>query len=159
VTCTRQARLRSRSPASRSSDATFLPLVPGFVTQKPRRRCPLLADEHQSTPGPQPSFFAGDRAGNRLARARPVRLRELSLHRVDCIYIDLPLSHPAASHGEPWMDELGFFFGDIIPEAHGGDVLRLQYLNKVEIESGDVRTASNFGQELLETISREYKSK
>src|SRR3712207_6977540 len=24
-----------------------------------------------------------------------VRLRELCLHRVDCIYVDLPLSHPA----------------------------------------------------------------
>jgi hypothetical protein len=46
------------------------------------------------------------------------------------------------------------FFGGIIPEAHpaGGDVLRLQYLNNVEIERGDVSTASDFGRELLDLI-------
>jgi hypothetical protein len=65
-----------------------------------RRRSPggdasLPTDERQSMPGPLPSFFAGDRAGNSLARAGPVGLRELPMHRVDCIYIYLPLSQIA----------------------------------------------------------------
>ncbi len=80
------------------------------------------------------------------------RLRELCLHRVDCIYVDLPLSHPSTRNVR--LEKLGFFFGCVIPEAAdgGGDVLRLQYLNNVEIEAGDVSTASGFGEELLGLI-------
>ena len=49
---------------------------------------------------------------------------------------------------------MGFFFGCVIPEANegGGDIFRLQYLNNVEVEPGDVSTASEFGQELLGLI-------
>jgi anti-sigma regulatory factor (Ser/Thr protein kinase) len=84
-------------------------------------------------------------------------VRDLSLHRVDCIYVDLPLSHPATSIAAAGLNDLGVFFGGIIPEAHsgGGDVLRLQYLNNVEIEAGDVSTASDFGEELLGLIFKQ----
>lgn len=84
-----------------------------------------------------------------LVRAR---LRELCVHRVDCVYVDLPLSHPA-TRGVA-LEDLGFFFGCVIPEgaAGGGDVLRLQYLNNVEVEPGDVSVASSFGEELLGLI-------
>src|SRR3712207_8960234 len=46
------------------------------------------------------------------------------------------------------------------PEAHaaGGDVLRLQYLNNVEVRPADVSTASDFGEELLALIFRQYPS-
>src|SRR3712207_9391146 len=74
-----------------------------------------------------------------LFRSR-VRLRELCLHRVDCIYVDLPLSHPAVQSAGARLDELGFFFGGIIPELRDGDVLRLQYLNEVDVRPDDVRT-------------------
>ena len=68
--------------------------------------------------------------------------------------MDLPLCHPATrSTGSPLV-ELGFFFGCVISEATegGGDVLRLQYLNNVEVGPGDVSTASPFGEELLGLI-------
>ena len=52
----------------------------------------------------------------------------------------------------------GFFFGGIIPEARDGDVLRLQYLNNVEIERSDVSTASDFGEELMDLIFRQRDS-
>jgi serine/threonine-protein kinase RsbW len=81
-----------------------------------------------------------------------VRLRELCLHRLDVIYVDLPLSHPATQACGARLEELGFFFGGLLPELMDGDVLRLQYLNNVEIERGDVSTASDFGEELLELI-------
>jgi len=84
-------------------------------------------------------------------------LQDLSLHRVDCVYVDLPLSQPATPIAAAGLQNLGVFFGGIIPEAHpgGGDVLRLQYLNNVRIEAGDVSTASHFGEELLGLIFRQ----
>jgi serine/threonine-protein kinase RsbW len=87
-----------------------------------------------------------------------LRMRELCLHRIDCIYVDLPLSHPATREAGDSLEELGFFFGCIIPEARGGDVLRLQYLNNVEINPEDVHTASDFGRELLEIVLQEYET-
>jgi serine/threonine-protein kinase RsbW len=87
-------------------------------------------------------------------------LRDLSLHRVDCVYVDLPLSHPATPGAAARLEDLRLFFGGIIPEAHdgGGDVLRLQYLNNVEIRPADVSTASDFGGELLGLIFRQNPS-
>jgi hypothetical protein len=66
---------------------------------------------------------------------------------------------PATAQAGTGLRDLGFFFGGIIPEAHGGDiggdVLRLQYLNNIEINPGDIHTASDFGGELLGLIFRQ----
>jgi anti-sigma regulatory factor (Ser/Thr protein kinase) len=98
------------------------------------------------------AFLRVQEPGADLQELVRIRLRELCLHRVDCIYIDLPLSHPAVQSAGARLDELGFFFGGIIPELRDGDVLRLQYLNEVDIRSDDVRTGSDFGEELLDLI-------
>lgn len=105
------------------------------------------------------AFLRVEEPGADLGELVRLRLRELCLHRVDCIYVDLPLSHPATAQAGAGLRDLGFFFGGIIPEAHGGaasgDVLRLQYLNNVEIKPDDVQTASDFGRELLGLIFRQ----
>jgi hypothetical protein len=98
------------------------------------------------------AFLRVEEPGADLQELVRVRLRELCLHRVDCIYVDLPLSHPAVQSAGARLDELGFFFGGIIPELRGGDVLRLQYLNEVDIRPDDIRTGSDFGQELVNLI-------
>ncbi|MDQ3795813.1 MAG: ATP-binding protein [Actinomycetota bacterium] len=106
------------------------------------------------------AFLRIEEPGADLEELVRLRLRELCLHRVDCIYADLPLSHSATSRAGPGLGDLGFFFGGVIPEAHagGGDVLRLQYLNEVEVERDDVRTASDFGQELLVMVFEGYEN-
>jgi hypothetical protein len=102
------------------------------------------------------AFLRVEEPGADLGELVRIHLRELCLHRVDCIYVDLPLSHPATAQAGAGLRDLGFFFGGIIPEAYGGaasgDLLRLQYLNNVEIKPDDVHTASDFGQELLDLI-------
>ena len=106
------------------------------------------------------AFLRVEEPGADLEELVHKHLRDLSLHRVDCVYVDLPLSHPATQRSAAGLNNLGVFFGGIIPEAHvgGGDVLRLQYLNNVEIEAGDVSTASDFGEELLGLIFRQHAS-
>jgi hypothetical protein len=103
------------------------------------------------------AFVGVEEPGSDLPDLVHGHLRDLSLHRVDCVYVDLPLSHPATPGAASGLGDLGLFFGGIIPEAHagGGDVLRLQYLNNVEIRAGDVSTASDFGEELLSLIFRQ----
>jgi serine/threonine-protein kinase RsbW len=103
------------------------------------------------------AFVRVDEPGADLEELVRSHLRDLSLHRVDCVYVDLPLSHPATAGAAAGLENLGVGFGGIIPEAHpgGGDVLRLQYLNNIEIQAGDVSTASDFGEELLGMIFRQ----
>jgi hypothetical protein len=103
------------------------------------------------------AFVRVDEPGADLEELIRSHLRDLSLHRVDCVYVDLPLSHPATQRSAAGLENLGVFLGGIIPEAHpgGGDVLRLQYLNNIEIQAGDVSTASDFGEELLGMIFRQ----
>lgn len=82
------------------------------------------------------------------------RLRELCLRRIDSIYIDLPMSHPATQKFCASLEILGFFFAGIIPEMFNGDVLRLQYLNNVDIDNENVEITSDFGKELFEYITK-----
>ena len=80
------------------------------------------------------------------------RLNELRLRRIDCIYVDLPLSEPATQMSVAALEMLGFFFGGIIPELYDGDILRLQYLNNVDDKDEQIQTASDFGKRLVEYV-------
>ncbi len=121
--------------------------VPGPTPQHSRISVEVRQDHNLA-------FVRVDEPGADLTALIHRHLRDLSLHRVDCVYVDLPLSHPATQTAAAGLKGLGLFFGGIIPEAHfgGGDVLRLQYLNNVEVQAGDVSTASDFGEELLGLI-------
>ena len=81
------------------------------------------------------------------------RLRDLVHHGLDCIYVDLPLAAPPTRPLGGQLESLGFFFGGVFPNrAADGDVLRLQYLNGIEVDRGDVAVASDFGQDLLDYV-------
>jgi anti-sigma regulatory factor (Ser/Thr protein kinase)/GNAT superfamily N-acetyltransferase len=85
------------------------------------------------------------------------RLRELCLRRVDCIYIDLPLSDPATQRSVAALEMRGFFFGGIIPELYDGDILRLQYLNNLDVKDEQIQTASEFGKRLVEYVLKAWE--
>jgi anti-sigma regulatory factor (Ser/Thr protein kinase)/GNAT superfamily N-acetyltransferase len=92
--------------------------------------------------------------GNDLEELVKFRLRELCLRRIDCIYIDLPLSYPATPKFCALLEMLGFLFAGIIPEISEGDVLRLQYLNNVDVDLKEIQIASDFGKELLDYVAK-----
>jgi GNAT superfamily N-acetyltransferase len=108
------------------------------------------------------AFVRVEEPGADLRELVQARLRGLCLHGVDCVYVDLPLSRPATSSAGTGLADLGFFFGGIIPEAYGGrtggDVLRLQYLNEVEVRAEDVHTASDFGEGLVDFIFQQKRT-
>ena len=83
-------------------------------------------------------------------------LKQLCLQRIDCIYADLPLNNKGTGYIASRLRRLGFFFGYVIPEYSDSDVLRLQYLNNVEISKEDIKTGSEFGQHLLDTIMDDW---
>jgi serine/threonine-protein kinase RsbW len=68
----------------------------------------------------------------------------------DLVHVDLSLHDPGTAALPPAVhEELEVFFGGIVPELRGGDVLRLQWLNGVDADPSDVVVASSFGAELL----------
>ena len=81
---------------------------------------------------------------------------QLRLQRIDCIYVNLPIKKKGAGYIASKLRELGFFYGYIIPEYSESDVLRLQYLNNVEISREDIKTASKFGVRLLDFIFNDW---
>lgn len=81
-------------------------------------------------------------------------LRELCASRIDCIYLDLPISDPATAAACPELEALGFFFSGIIPEMFRGDLLRFQYLNNVVVAAAETVLASDFGRELFDYVLR-----
>ncbi|MBN2463707.1 MAG: GNAT family N-acetyltransferase [Dehalococcoidia bacterium] len=100
------------------------------------------------------AFMLVKQYGADLEELVKFRLRELCLRRIDCIYIDLPLSHPATQKFCASLEMLGFFFAGIIPEMSEGDVLRLQYLNNVDVDLANTQIASDFGKELLDYVTK-----
>jgi serine/threonine-protein kinase RsbW len=98
------------------------------------------------------AFMLIKQYGTDLEELVKFRLHELCLRRIDCIYIDLPLSHPATQKFCAHLEMLGFFFAGVIPEMRDGDVLRLQYLNTMDVDLDNIHIASDFGKELLDYV-------
>jgi serine/threonine-protein kinase RsbW len=94
-----------------------------------------------------------DRLGADALEALRRLLDEQGEAEVDVVHVELSLADPAtAALPEDVHDELGVFFGGIVPELRDGDVLRLQWLNGVEARRDDVTVASDFGGELLNYV-------
>ena len=100
------------------------------------------------------AFMLVAQYGADLEELAKFRLRELCLRKIDCIYIDLPLSHPATPKFCASLEMLGFFFAGVIPEMSEGDVLRLQYLNNVDVDLENIQIASDFGKELFDYVTK-----
>jgi anti-sigma regulatory factor (Ser/Thr protein kinase) len=80
------------------------------------------------------------------------RVKELCQRRIDCIYLELPLCHPAVQRFCAPLEMQGFFFGGISPEMVDGDLLRLQYFNNVDLELKDIQLATDFAKDMLQYV-------
>lgn len=94
-------------------------------------------------------------AGAQLAERVAAELRELCRQRLDVIHLDLPLGSPAAMAAAGACAEQGFLFGAVIPELRDGDVLRLQYLNDVDLDPDAIVLYSDSAKRLLAEILAE----
>ena len=109
----------------------------------------------QTEPGR--AFMRVSQFGKDVVELIGFRLRELCLQKIDCIYIDLPLSNPMTQQICAPLEMMGFFFAGIIPEMFDGDVLRLQYLNNVDIDFEKVTVVSDFGKELFDYVVKAHE--
>jgi serine/threonine-protein kinase RsbW len=109
----------------------------------------------QTEPGR--AFMRVSQFGRDVVELIGFRLHELCLQKIDCIYIDLPLSHPMTQQICAPLEMMGFFFAGIIPEMFDGDVLRLQYLNNVDIDFEKVTVVSDFGKELFDYVVKAHE--
>lgn len=84
-------------------------------------------------------------------------LRDMCLQKIDCKFLDLPLSDSATAISCAAAEMMGFFFAGIIPELDNGNLLRLQYLNNVKIDPSKTVLVSDFGKYLFGYIWKEYE--
>jgi len=95
--------------------------------------------------------------GSDIEKALEIHLRELRLHKIDVVYLNVPLSDPAAQHFNKSVESLGFIFCGVVPEYREGDILRYQYLNNVELNPDSTVIVSDFGKELFDYIIKYYR--
>ena len=126
-------------------------IVSGSPPPAAKGETELVVDVHDDH---AEAFVAVSRLGADLVDAVAALTGELS-ERCDCVYLDLRLGDPATAMLPPAVhDDLGYFFGGVIPHLADGDVLRLQCLHRVEADPSDVVVASEFGAELLDYVFR-----
>lgn len=85
---------------------------------------------------------------NELAKLEPLGLAS--------IYLDLPLSHQAASHAYIELEKMGFFWGAWIPNySVNGDILRLQKINEA-VNFDEINTARQEGERIKKYVQSEW---
>jgi len=81
------------------------------------------------------------------------KLKELSLKKIETIHLYLNLADPRTPHFCTEFENLGFFFGGVLPGGHkGGDALILQYLNNVPIDYDAIQLESDIARQILAHI-------
>ncbi|MCB0921435.1 MAG: GNAT family N-acetyltransferase [Actinobacteria bacterium] len=72
------------------------------------------------------------------------------------LYLDIPLADPSAARAIRIAEERGFFWAALLPDARqDGDVLRLQRLASVAIDTSHIQTVSEHGQAMVDFVLAE----
>lgn len=111
------------------------------------------------------SQMAAGRARVALQRLAPDALQRiaqevnsLETQRLGVIYLDIPLSDPAAARAIRIAEERQFFWAALLPDARpDGDVLRMQRLAPVPIDFSHIQTITDHGAAMVEFILSEWR--
>ena len=91
--------------------------------------------------------------GENFIAALKTKVRELCLKKIEIINLFLNLSNPLTAATAVKIENLGFFFGGILPHGFkNGDALIMQYLNNVPIEYDAIQVKSAMAQKLLDYV-------
>ena len=114
--------------------------------------------EIQASPDVSIAMISVKKFGKDIESIIKHHLHDLCLNKIECIYLDLPLSEPAVAVYCAALEVFGFFFACVIPELQNGDVLRLQYLNNVQIDPSTAVIVSDFAKKMYNYILTEGQS-
>ena len=80
----------------------------------------------------------------------------MSGNRLAVAYLDVPLSHPSSPQAIRTAEKYGFFWGALMPAGRpDGDVLRLQRIGPVDVDTTDVEYATDHGRGICEFVLSE----
>lgn len=86
------------------------------------------------------------------------RFKNLSLAKsFPVLYADLPLADPVSAVFINDLRSLGFFYGGIVMERSGSDILRMQYVNRKNVNPEAIVLARPYGKDLLEFVLSDWQ--
>ena len=96
-------------------------------------------------------------APDALARTTQ-EVRGLDLAKLAVLYLDIPLADPAAARAIRIAEERGFFWAALLPNARpDGDVLRLQRLADVAIDTDHIQTVTDHGAAVVDFVLHQHR--
>jgi serine/threonine-protein kinase RsbW len=97
--------------------------------------------------------------GKNFITALKTEVRELCLKKIEIINLFLNLSNPLTAATTAKIENLGFFFGGILPHGFkNGDALIMQYLNNVPIEYDAIQVKSSMAQKLVAYVRGQHQN-
>jgi hypothetical protein len=91
-----------------------------------------------------------ERYGRNIVSELKNKVKEICLQKTDIVNLFLNLSDPLTGTYAAQFENLGFFFGGILPGGfRNGDALILQYLSNVPIDYDAIQVESGIAKKLL----------
>ena len=156
--------------ATQGTRTSYLParLIPVYIDCVKRMGLEREAHDIDVQPAGHSQFQVSSRAAIGRARISLERLAPDALQRIAAevagldterlavMYLDIPLADPAAARAIRIAEQRGFFWAALLPDARpDGDVLRLQRLADVPIDTGHIQTISDHGAAMVAFILSE----
>ena len=95
-----------------------------------------------------------DRYGEDVVDGVKRHLKALCLDRIEAVYLYLHLGDPLTAGMTAEFEKMGFFFAGINPDSPGTDLLVLQFLNNLAVDTSRLQIASEMGRQIAAYIIR-----
>ena len=96
-----------------------------------------------------------ERYGRNVVGELKNKVKEICLQKTDIVNLFLNLSDPLTGTIAAQFENLGFFFGGLLPGGFSnGDALILQYLNNVTVDYNAIQLESAIAKKLLAYVRK-----